>query len=755
MKIQIPDILIYIALFLSKLGEIFLYPFRFGINLIYKLDEIIIKVARLNFSLLVKSIQLRSLNFFQSLLRGFGAYLSFVRKRISNKTKNVGTKISEIKTKKKTKVKKSERGSISSFIKGMLFAAIVLFVPYTLFSWYSTLPNPEDLTKTQYKTTQILDRNGKLLYEIYVDRKYKPVKLDQIPEHTIQATLAIEDAQFYKHIGIRPLSMLRALRSIIVEEELQGGSTITQQLVKNVLLTPERTIQRKIKEIVLAVLVEGRYTKDDILEMYLNNIAYGGTAWGIQSASQKYFGKDVSELNLAESAFLAGLPSAPSIYSPFSGDIELSKQRQKAVLERMVDLRYITLAEADEAYESELLFAPQADYIRAPHFVDYIRNELYKDFGRRYVDFGGLTVRTTLDLDLQEKVQKIVNDEIDSSEYLNISNGAAVVLDVKSGGILAYVGSRDYFDFDEGKFDVVTANRQPGSSIKPVTYALAFTKGFTPASIIRDDPTTFDIYGQKYSPVNYDGKYHGNVTLRTALANSYNVAAVNLINKVGVEEMVALANSMGLKNWVFDSTFGLSVTLGGKEVRLLDLANVYATFARKGVYRDVNSILEVKNDMGESIYYKEFAVEQVLDEGVAYLISHILSDNNSRAATFGSNSSLNIRGHRVAVKTGTTDEKRDNWTLGYTPSYVVGVWVGNNDNTPMDPRLASGLSGAAPIWNQIFSALLDGQPAEDFDRPQDVFVKIDEDCDNISEVFIRGSNIPKNLCVKEKKEKSN
>jgi len=655
-------------------------------------------------------------------------------------------------TKKKKVSKAKPPASIRWFIFGVTFSVVFMFIPFFAYSWFKRLPHPDLLGQDQNKSTKILDRKGRLLYEIYVDKSYDPVPLDKIPLDVINATIAVEDDKFFEHPGFRVSSMFRALRSILFESEIQGASTITQQLVKNVLLTPERTVSRKLKEVVLAVLVERRYTKNEILEMYLNNIPYGGTSWGVQSASQKYFGKDVWELNLAESSFLVGLPSAPSIYSPFNGNIDFAKQRQKKVLDRMVELGYISKLDANLAYSEALEFAPQASYIRAPHFVNYVREELNKTYGKRMVDFGGLTVVTTLDLDLQDQVQEIVSRQVAANEYLDLSNGAAVVADVLNGSILAYVGSKDYFAEDGGAFDVVTAYRSPGSSVKPITYALALSKKYTLASVIEDAPLVIRKYGQVYAPKNYDNQFHGKVTLRTALANSYNIPAVKLIQDLGVEEVVNLANKMGLSNWVMDSSYGLSVTLGGKEVRLLDLANVYATFARKGIYKDFTYIISVKDANGFEMYSDDRVGTRVVSEEVSYLLTDVLSDANARIPAFGYNNELTIPEHMVAVKTGTSDEKRDNVTVGFTPSYVVAVWVGNNDNSSMNSLLASGLSGAAPIWHDVMSVLLDGFENEPFKAPSGVFVKIDSECDNKSEVFIKGT-APQSLCTKD--EESN
>lgn len=640
-----------------------------------------------------------------------------------------------------------------TFLSGILFALFFIFLPITVIRWFRELPSPESLVlEANKKSTVILDREGKLMYEIYVDRNYHPVDFEQIPYYVKNATLAVEDDKFYSHFGIRVDSVIRAIRNNLTNENsLQGGSTITQQLVKNVLLTPERTFSRKIKEAVLAVLVEARYSKKDIFEMYLNNIPYGGTAWGIQTASKKYFNKDVWELSLAEASLLAGLPTAPTSYSPAT-DLETAKSRQRYVLERMLSLGYIDEKEFEKATSEELIFANTDGYIRAPHFVDYIRKDLEKRFGRRYVEFGGLTVTTTLDLHIQEKVQSIVTEEVNKNSYLGFSNGAAVVMDVKNAEVLAYVGSVDYFKEVWGAYDVVTAMRQPGSSIKPVTYALALSGSFTPASIINDSPITYKFKGSKdYTPVNYDGQYHGKVTLRQALANSYNVPAVKVANAVGVDNIVLKGKEMGLTGWEPDGFYGLSITLGGKEVRLLDHTNVYATLARQGVHKEPKVYLCIKDSNGYEIYESEDAEKTVLSPEVSYLLWDILSDQNARLPAFGVNNFLSIPGHKVAVKTGTTNNIKDNWTLGYTPSYVVGVWVGNNDASPMRQGLASGLTGAAPIWNKIMTEILKDKPNELFERPENVFIKRDEKC-GISELFIKGTNIPQSLCPEKDEE---
>ena len=641
----------------------------------------------------------------------------------------------------------------SFFFFGIIFSLIFIFIPFVVVTWFRELPSPDTLVvEASRKSTRILDRNGELLYEIYLDRNYNPIKIEEIPDFVIEATIAVEDDKFYEHSGIRLDSIIRAAKKIIFEDTLQGGSTITQQLVKNVLLTPERTLSRKIKEAVLSLMVESKYSKEEILEMYMNNIPYGGTSWGIQSASEKYFGKNVWELSLAEASLLVGLPTAPTLYSPLT-DIDLAKDRQKYVLDRMHSLGFISKEGLENAYSQELNFIDQKRYIRAPHFVDFVRKDLEKRYGKRFVELGGLTITTTLDLSLYGKVQQIVVDEVNKNSYLGFSNGASVVMDVKNGEILTYVGSVDYFKEGWGAYDVVTAFRQPGSSIKPVTYALALSGNFTPATIINDSPVIYKFNGvEPYKPVNYDGRHHGRVTLRQALANSYNIPAVKVAREVGPNNIALKGREMGLTNWEVDGSYGLSITLGGKEVRLLDHTNLYATLARGGVFKEPKIYLSIKDSKGYDIYFDNRIEKQVISREVSYLLWHILSDNQARLPAFGVNNFLSIPGHKVAVKTGTTDNIKDNWTMGYTPSYVVGVWVGNNDGKPMRQGLASGLTGAAPIWNRVMTEVLKDKENEVYKMPENVFVKKDEKC-GVSEIFIKGSNVPVSLCPEKEEEK--
>jgi 1A family penicillin-binding protein len=612
---------------------------------------------------------------------------------------------------------------------------LIIAVPL-MFLWFSRdLPTPGKLITSKYKdATRIYDRNGELLYSVYQDENRTYVRLDKIPKILQEATISIEDKDFYKNSGFSPFAYVRVGWNALRGKGLAGGSTITQQLVKNVLLTNERSLPRKIKELILAIQVSQRYEKAEILEMYLNNISYGGTAIGVEAASQQYFGKKAEELDLAESAFLAGLPQSPSRYAPFAGG-EAYVGRTEAVLKQMVENDYISKSDAIDALDEikNYKFSERDEAIKAPHFVMYVRALLAKQFGEQVVTTGGLQVTTSLDYKIQEKAEKIVKEEVDKLERYKVGNGAAVVADPKTGELLAMVGSKDYFDREnEGNFNVSISNtRQPGSSMKPVMYAAAFEKGFTPSTLVMDTKTDFPTEGTPpiYTPVNYDGRFRGPVQLRFALGNSLNIPAVKMLAKVGIEPVMRKAYEMGIENWEPTAKnragVGLSLVLGGRETSLLDEVTAYSVFANKGVRQDPVTILKVTDPKGKKLYEKKKTDgKRVLSEEVSFLISHILLDNNARSAAFGPSSLLNIPGKTVSVKTGTTDDKRDNWTFGYTPSFVVGVWVGNNDNSPMNQAIASGITGASPIWNKIMSEVLKGKPDEQFQKPDNVIALI-------------------------------
>lgn len=610
------------------------------------------------------------------------------------------------------------------FVAGIAVTIVFFFAPYQTYSWLRALPNPELLSRRDLQvTTKIFDRNGLLLYEIYADQNRTPLALSTIPEQVKEATIAIEDQDFYLHNGISVRGILRALRETIFNNKIQGGSTITQQLIKSALLSPEVKLTRKIKEVVLAFWAERLYSKNEILEMYLNQVPYGGTAWGVEAASQTYFGKSVTELNLAEAAILAGLPQAPTEYSPFGSHPEKAYERQKEVLRRMVEDRYITQKQEQEALSTPMAFAQPRTALYAPHFVMYVKNLLEQKYGPRLVEQGGLRITTSLDISLQEKAEDILQNEITSLASLRVGNGAALVTDPNTGEILAMVGSKNYFDIAaEGNVNVTTSLRQPGSSIKVVNYAAALENGFTAASIIYDSPIVYRIPGSpSYAPVNYDGTFHGPTPLRYALANSYNIPAVKVLAKIGVQTMIDTGRLMGITSWQDESRYGLSLTLGGGDVTMLEMAKVFGTLANEGRRVDLMPILEVSDYTGRIIEKNKpkTGVAAVKPE-VAWIVSNILSDNTARIAAFGPNSSLVIPNKTVSVKTGTSNDKRDNWTVGYTPSYVVSVWVGNNDNSPMNPYLTSGVTGAAPIWRDIMTELLKDKPNEVPAKPDGV-----------------------------------
>jgi 1A family penicillin-binding protein len=616
-------------------------------------------------------------------------------------------------------------------IFSLLSTVIILLSAWWGYQYvFADLPSVLDLTRTTPSlTTRILDRNGRLLFRIYEDENRTLVPLSQISSHMIQATVAIEDQDFYQHHGYSAEGIFRALAANFKGEEIQqGGSTITQQLVKNRLLTPERTIRRKLRELLLSVVAEGVYTKQEILEMYLNQVAYGGSTYGVEEAAWRYFNKSAKNLNLAEAALLAGLPAAPSVYSPFGSNPELAFARQEEVLRRMHEDGYITRQQWEEARSAEIVFAEDRIDIRAPHFVMYVKRLLAEKYGEDTVQTGGLEVRTTLDLELQQEAEKVLQQELQRLAALRVGNGASLVTNPKTGEILAMVGSKNYFDFSSGgQVNVTLRPRQPGSSIKPLTYALALESGKTPATIIDDSPVTYEVVGSPpYSPKNYDGKFHGRVTLREALASSYNVPAVKTLAEIGVGTMLDRAAEVGITTWQDRSRFGLSLTLGGGEVTMLEMSQLYGAFANNGALVNLNPFLEISNQLGEVLYRNTCATDeescfekQVFEPEVAFLITDILSDNQARIPAFGPRSVLNIPGQEVAVKTGTTNSLRDNWTIGYTTDRLVAVWVGNNDNTPMS-FVASGITGASPVWNETMRLLLSEEQPHRFSVPNNL-----------------------------------
>ncbi len=630
------------------------------------------------------------------------------------------------------------------FVRTPLRLAVTLVIFSSLiFNFYfwvlKDLPSPYKLKKPPAVSTKIYARDcSTLLYKIYRDQNRTLIPLKDIPLHVKQATISIEDKEFYQHHGYSLKGIVRAFRNNLANRNLQGGSTITQQLIKNTVLSSERTYERKIKELILSLQTELIFSKDQILQMYLNEVAYGGPAYGIEEASQMYFGKTVKEVDLAEAAFLAGLPAAPSEFSPYLSGIKKAKERQKKVLKQMVATGFVNLDEAKKAYQQNLKILPPLSQIKAPHFVMYARRELEERFGKKMIEEEGLNVCTTLDPKIQEMAEKIVEEEVGKiKDAYHVNNGAALITNPKTGEILAMVGSVDYWDKEnDGNVNLTTSRRQPGSSIKLVNYAYGLAHNYiTPNSVLMDTPVSYSNAWETYTPVNYDHKFKGPVTVRTALAESRNVPAVKLLNsygKDGPDQMRQLGQKMGITSWDDLRNYGLSITLGAAEVKMTEMATVYGTIANLGKkvpvtpfkkIADVNG--KILQDLDASDPLLKFAreaqasegEEQVVPEITSYQLIDILSDNAARSPEFGPRSALYIPDTKVAVKTGTSNEFRDNWTIGFTPNILVATWVGNNDNKPMS-GLASGITGAAPIWNKVMSEMIKEKGSEEFPVPK-------------------------------------
>lgn len=617
------------------------------------------------------------------------------------------------------------------------------------------LPSPTRLNSPTYipESSQIFDRNGTLLYTIYSDKNRTQVPLKEIPKYVQESTIAIEDKDFYRHGAIDIRGIIRALIANVTGKPIQGGSTLTQQLIKSSLLSPERTVQRKVKEIVLAFATELIYSKPQILEMYLNQIPYGGTAYGIEAAAQSYFGKNAKDLTLAEAALLAGLPQSPTRYSPFGAHPEYAKERQEVVLKQMREQGYITTKQEEQAKKEKLEYKNLSNSIKAPHFSLYVKDLMEKKYGKKFTEQGGFKITTTLDFPTQEFAELAVASEVAKLKGARVSNGAAVVTDPSNGDILAMVGSKDYFDNSiDGNVNIALSLRQPGSSIKPINYAVGLIKGYSAATVFVDKDVCYpSASGPAYCPKNYDGSFHGPVSMRDSLASSLNIPAVKMLKLNTVEAMMATASAMGISTFTEPKRYGLSLTLGGGEVTMLDMATAFGVFANKGYRVDLNPILEVKDAQGRVLERGKSKSpifgKKVLPEEVTFIISDILADNQARAMAFGTNSVLNIPGQYVSVKTGTTNDYRDNWTIGYTPKYLVVTWVGNNDNTPMG-AVVSGITGASPIWNAIMTHLLENKkilpltpPANavklNVCRASGLFPAEGATCDMKSDYFIR------------------
>ena len=641
--------------------------------------------------------------------------------------------------------------ALISMLVGVFFIVVI-------FAFFSRdLPNPRSLLERSIElSTKLYDRNGELIYEVYGEKNRTLVLLPDISPHVVRATLAIEDADFYLHQGYSIRGMLRALKNTITGAGLQGGSTLTQQVIKNTLLSRERTVARKIKEFILSLQLENRYSKEEILQMYLNETPYGGQNYGIYSAAKAYFNKKPLDLTIAESAYIAGLPQRPSYYFPYGSNPEAGIERKNYVLYVMNThgwmegdgkRHYLSNEDYEAAKKEELKFDTAKVAFKFPHFVFYTKQFLADMFGEEAVDQGGLQVTTSIDTKIQEKAEQIVSEEVEKANGLNVWNGSMVVLDPKTSQILAMVGSKDYnldpepkgctsgIPGENGcKFDpyvnVTTSLRQPGSAIKPITYATMLSQGYTAAFPLLDVPTRFpgSAPDKPYIPENYDGKFRGPMSLRKSLGNSINIPAVKALKIVGIDNMIDMAEKMGISSFKDRSRYGLALTLGGGEVQLLELTGAFNVFPAKGIYRRPTPLVEVKDSQGHVLYkWNDTGGTRAMGEDVAFLISDILSDDGARSEVFGFGSLLSIPGHQVGVKTGTTDDKRDNYALGFTPSVTVGVWVGNNNNDKMNPYIASGITGATPIWNRFMKDFLKDKPSERFEQPKGMEkIEVDE-----------------------------
>lgn len=635
------------------------------------------------------------------------------------------------------------RAFLKSRLAHFFLLVFVLFAAFLAYLFYD-LPSISSLSENlNQPSVSITDRNGRLLYELIPTEggRNAALAVDAIPQCVKNATIAVEDRNFYQNSGVDVSGIIRAVWiNLQGGETLSGGSTITQQVARTLLLSDEvteRTLRRKLRETVLAWQLTRAYSKDEILALYLNQIYYGGMAYGIEAASQTYFGKPASDLLLPECALLAGLPQTPGIYNPFTNP-DLALKRQRVVLGLMEKNGFITSAERSDAENAPLSYNPEPYPIEAPHFIWMIKDELDELFDARKINPSeNLVVRTTLDLTMQRLAEQIVKKHIasfkptDGEVSPNVNNAALIVIDPRNGEILTMVGSADYFDASiYGALNMATAYRQSGSAFKPIIYAAALdprrANPYTAATSIMDVVSTFTTKdGQPYQPVNYDGREHGFVSVREALASSLNVPAVLTLQNVGIENVITLANQLGIHSLDAPQRYDLSLALGGGQMSLLELSRAYVALANTGMYTDSKFILDIKNADGNLLYTPPNSPAlQIIDPRVAWLISDILSDDRARSTGFGSNSILKID-RTAAVKTGTTTNYHDNWTIGYTPDLLIGVWVGNSDYQAM--HNVTGLTGAAPIWADAMRSILQGHPDKIFEQP-DGLIQI-EVCD--------------------------
>jgi penicillin-binding protein 1C len=605
---------------------------------------------------------------------------------------------------------------IGIFVLGLIGVGVILV-------WISTLNIPDLSSFEERKvqqSTKIFDRTGKiLLYDLHQDVRRTIVPYEDISRHIKNATVAIEDDTFFEHAGVRPLAILRSMFTNVLKGggpfSGAGGSTITQQVIKNSILQHEKTLTRKIKEAILAFRLEQVLSKEEILSHYLNESPYGGTIYGVEEASLSFFGKPAADVTLAEAAYLAALPQLPTYYSPYGSHIDDLEIRKNLVLAKMLEHGFVTQEEFDGAKNERVEFKPQtATGIRAAHFVFYVRDQLVEKYGEESLAERGLKVITTLDWELQEKAEEIVKEKaLYNEKAFSAENAALVASDPTNGHVLVMVGSRDYFDKEiDGNYNIALAERQPGSSFKPFVYATAFKKGYTPETVVFDletqfstscEPDNFTSEGNCYSPENYDHTFRGPVNLRNALAQSLNIPAVKALYLAGIPASIKMARDMGITTLKGGNQYGLTLVLGGGEVKLLEMVGAYGTFANEGVRNELESIIRIEDNDGNVLEESEPKPKQVLDRDIALQISDILSDNVARTPLFGANSPLHFPGRDVAAKTGTTNDRRDVWVLGYTPNLVVGAWAGNNDNSSMTE--ISGLV-ISPLWRAFMDAAL-------------------------------------------------
>ncbi len=629
---------------------------------------------------------------------------------------------------------KNKKGLLKKIGLSVLFIILLLVAVFSVsMAWVSRkLPNPNQLLNRQIsETTEIYDKTGEnLLYEVFSNQRRTIVDLEEIPQHLIHATIAIEDTDFFTHQGFDVGSIMRAIIvDILHGAKVQGASTLTQQFVKNAFLTPKKTFKRKLKELLLAYKIEKEYSKQEILQMYFNEIPYGSNAYGAEAASQIYFGKSVRDLKLSESTLLAALTKAPTYYSPYGNHTDELKNRQELILNIMVDQGFITKQESENAKEVNVLknIKPRQSDITAPHFVMYVKQLLTDKLGQKKVEQGGLKIITTLDLEKQKIAKKAIKQRAKTNlKQYNADNASLVSINPKTGNIVAMVGSKDFFNKDiKGQVNVATRNRQPGSSFKPIVYASAFEKGYTPETLIFDVPTNFGYSGagKEYKPKNYKNEYFGPVTIKQALAGSLNIPGVKTLYLVGLKDTLNLAKNLGYTTFNDPSRYGLSLVLGGGEVKLLEHVSAFSVFANNGKKIPYKSILKVEDKDGKILLNnqdKQPKEKRVLSAQTAKNINNILSDNKARSFVFGNKNNLTLN-RPVAAKTGTTNGFKDAWTIGYTPNLVAGVWVGNTKNSKMGEG-ADGSSVAAPIWNYYMSNVLKNKPVEKFEKSEPRYV---------------------------------